>query len=164
MAVAESGLHDDESSVAFTGFVREVGPRLRQSLIAAVGGEAGREATAEALAWAWENWDRLERMHNPAGYLYRLGRNRGISALRRRRPVFPLPDRSPDAPWVEPGLPAALARLSETQRVAVLLIHSFGWTYREVADHLGIAAGTVQVHVQRGIAKLRHDLKVDVHA
>lgn len=157
-------MHDDESSVAFTGFVQEVGPRLRQSLIAALGGEAGREATAEALAWAWENWDRLQRTHNPAGYLYRLGRNRGISALRRRRPVFPLPDRLPDEPWVEPGLPAALSRLSETQRVAVLLIHSFGWTYREVADHLGIAAGTVQVHVHRGMSKLRHDLKVDVHA
>lgn len=157
-------MHDDESSVSFTGFVREVGPRLRQSLIAALGGEAGREATAEALAWAWENWERLQGMDNPAGYLYRLGRNRGISALRRRHPMFPPPNVLPDAPWVEPGLPLALARLSETQRVAVLLIHSFGWTYREVADHLGIAVGTVQVHVQRAMSKLRHDLKVDVHA
>jgi DNA-directed RNA polymerase specialized sigma24 family protein len=155
---------DDETTEVFTRFVREAGPRLKQCLIAALGGEAGREATAEALAWAWEHWPRLQTMENPAGYLYRLGKNRGASVF-RRRPVFPLPPEPPaDGPWVEPGLPSALAQLSEMQRVAVLLIHGFGWTYREVAEHLGVAVGTVQTHAERGMAKLRHDLKVEVHA
>lgn len=154
----------DDPAEVFTEFVREVEPRLRQSLIAALGAEAGREATAEALVWAWEHWPRVEAMDNPAGYLYRLGKNRAIAVLRRRR-VFPLPpDRSDDDPWVEPGLPAALAHLSESQRVAVLLIHGFGWTYREVATHLGVGTSTVQTHAERGMAKLRHDLKVETHA
>jgi DNA-directed RNA polymerase specialized sigma24 family protein len=154
----------DDPAEVFTGFVREVEPRLRQSLMAAFGGDAGREATAEALAWAWEHWSRLEGMANPAGYLYRLGKNRATTVLRRRR-VFPLPPRpSEDGPWVEPGLPAALAHLSEGQRVAVLLIHGFGWTYREVADHLGVKISTAQTHAERGMAKLRHHLKVETHA
>jgi DNA-directed RNA polymerase specialized sigma24 family protein len=155
---------DDDPAEVFTEFVREVEPRLRQSLIAALGGEAGREATAEALAWAWEHWSRLEGMTNPGGYLYRLGKNRATTVLRRRR-VFPFsPQPSEDGPWIEPGLPAALARLSKGQRVAVLLIHGFGWTYREVADHLGVGISTVQTHAERGMAKLRYELKVETHA
>jgi DNA-directed RNA polymerase specialized sigma24 family protein len=155
---------DDETAERFTAFVRVVGPRLRQSLIAVLGGEAGREATAEALAWGWEHWSQLEQMDNPAGYLFRLGKNRGTSML-RRRPASPLlPDPPADGPWVEPGLPSALARLSEMQRVTVLLIHGFGWTYRAVAEHLGVSTGTVLTHTERGMAKLRSDLKVETHA
>jgi RNA polymerase sigma-70 factor (ECF subfamily) len=154
---------NDDPVEAFRGFVQSVQPRLRQSLIAALGADSGREATAEALSWAWENWPRLSAMSNPAGYLYRLGRNRGVSIL-RRRPVFPLPPAETSAEVrVEPALPAALARLPEMQRVSVLLIHAFGWTHREVGEHLGIAVSTVQTHADRGLAKLRHDLKVDLH-
>lgn len=162
-AVREVG--PDEDGKDFTRFVGEHGPRLKQALVAALGDDTGREATAEALMWGWEHWGQLRAMANPPGYLYRLGRNRGVSML-RRRPVFspPPPLSSGDSPWVEPGLPAALARLSEKQRVAVLLIHGFGWTYREVADHLAVGVSTVQVHVERGMARLRHDLKVKSHA
>lgn len=149
---------------AFTEFVGDIGPKLRQSLIAALGPETGREAAADALAWAWEHWAKLQAMDNPGGYLYRLGRNRANSSL-RRRPVFPPHEREiQDDYWVEPGLPAALAQLSEMQRVAVLLVHGFGWTYREVAEHVRVASGTVQVHVNRGMAKLRTDLKVELNA
>jgi DNA-directed RNA polymerase specialized sigma24 family protein len=152
---------DDE---VFSELVREVGPRLRQALIATLGGEAGREAAADALAWGWEHRDRLRAMDNPAGYLYRVGRN-GSSRLDRRHVVFPPAAEPADGtPWVEPGLPDALAQLSEAQRVAVLLIHGFGWTYRDVAAYLGVSAGTVQKHAERAMARLRDELKVEIHA
>ena len=155
---------DNDTAAVFTAFVEEIGPRLKQSLIASLGGEAGREATADALTWAWEHWDRVETLSNPAGYLYRLAHNRTISAFHRRlrhgfsaAPVY-------EEPLVEPGLSAALGRLSPMQRTVVLLIHGFGWSYREVADHLGVAAGTVQTHAERAMAKLRKDLKVETDA
>ena len=47
----------------------------------------------------------------------------------------------------EPGLPAALASLPERQRVAVVLVHGFGYTLREVADLTGIKTATVQNHL-----------------
>jgi len=65
---------DQES---FTRFVERVGPGLTQALVAALGGEVGREMSAEALAYGWEHWDRVGTLENPAGYLYRVGRNRG---------------------------------------------------------------------------------------
>jgi RNA polymerase sigma factor (sigma-70 family) len=149
---------------AFADFVRKSGPRLKQALISSLGGEIGREATAESLAYGWENWDRLKVMDNPVGYLYRVGKSRGTDlhrANRRRRLAFPEPPQTAgDLPWIEPGLPQALGDLTEKQRTTVMLIHAFGWTYHEVADFLGVSRGSVQKHAERGMKRLRSFLKV----
>lgn len=145
----------------FTAFVEFAEPRLRRALVTAYGELNGREAVAEALAYAWEHWDRVQAMTNPVGYLYRVGRTRGLWAFRRPSRL-PRPDPS-EAAWFEPGLPGALERLSEKQRTAVLLIKGFGWTYTEVAELWGVATGTVQQHVERGLAKLRAGLGVTKH-
>ena len=63
---------DDE----FATFMLDAEPRLRRALVAAFGSQRGREATAESLAWGWEHWTRVRAMHNPVGYLYRVGRSR----------------------------------------------------------------------------------------
>lgn len=100
-------MSDENAAAVFTEFFREVEPRLRQSLVAALGVELGREAAAEALAWAWEHWPRVKAMENPGGYLYRLGKNNATTLL-RRRPMFPPPpEPSGDGPWVEPGTPSS---------------------------------------------------------
>ena len=143
----------DTLSASFTEFVREVEPRLRHALCAGFGGDLGREATAHALAYGWEHWDRLHDMENPAGYLWVVGRNHA-----RRETVSRISLPEPPAarlPWVEPMLPEALARLSEGERVAVMLIHGLEWTYGEVAGLLGVSKSTVQTQAERGMAKLR---------
>ncbi len=60
----------------FRDFVVDSEPRLRQALSATLGTQAGRDATADVLAYAWENWERIHPMDNPAGYLYAVGRDR----------------------------------------------------------------------------------------
>jgi RNA polymerase sigma-70 factor (ECF subfamily) len=144
---------DHKVAESFTEFVRELEPRLKHALVAAYGTETGIEATRDALAYAWEHWDRVRGRDNPAGYLYGVGRNKARRRV-RRRVVFPLPPSGHDL-WVEPGLPTALARLSERQRLAVVLIHGFEWTHIEVADLVGVSVSTVQQHAERGMAKLR---------
>ena len=147
-----------ESTQTFAVFHASAEPRLRRALIARYGGEVGREATAEALAYAWEHWDRLQTMANPLGYLYRVGQSRS-RRLWPRRAVFDTDDGAA-LPWIEPGLPAALNRLSARQRQVVVLIHGFDHTHQEVADLLGISRSSVQNHVERGLAKLRSELEV----
>ena len=61
---------------------------------------------------------------------------------------------------IEPGLPAALAALSERQRVAVVLVHGFGWTQREVAELTDTSPSSVQKHLERGLLSLRRTLEV----
>ena len=67
-------------------------------------------------------------------------------------------------PVVEPRLGDALAELSEGQRTAVVLIHGFGWTMREVAELNGISVSTVQTHLERGLKNLREALEVEDRA
>ena len=143
-----------ESKVdSFTSFVRDVEPRLRNSLIPSIGLDAAAEATAEALAYGWENWDRLRLMENPAGYLYRVARTKA-RPVRNRVPVLPGVSVT-RLPHVEPGLPKALQRLSEKQRTVVWLVHGLEWRQKEVADLLGVSEDTVRTHLSRGMEKLQ---------
>ena len=153
-------LTDETASELFVGFVSEAEPSLRRALSAAFGSEVGREATAEALAYGWEHWDRVGVMKNPAGYLYRVGRNFG----RRMRPPRPVVDPIPLGDgdvWFEPGLAAALAGLSEKQRVVVSLLHAFDWSMTEVAELLGISKSTVQSYESRAMRKLHDAMGVE---
>jgi RNA polymerase sigma factor (sigma-70 family) len=136
------------------------GGRLRRVLIAHYGLRVGPDAAADALAWAWEHWDRVRQMRNPVGYLYRVGQ----SAARRhrrgdRRVVLP-PERLGEAstPTTEPLLDAALASLKPRQRVAVLLVHGLDWTYADAAHAMGITVSAIRNHVHRGLKRLRREL------
>lgn len=135
----------------FSSFFSEAEPRLRRALIASLGPERGREATAEALSWAWEHRDRLQTLDNPVAYLYRVGQSR--TRVAKRRFLHHRPE-EPDL-WVEPALGRGLAALSERQRVAVILAFGYGWTHAEIGDLLGVRASTVQNHVDRGMRRLR---------
>jgi RNA polymerase sigma factor (sigma-70 family) len=141
----------------FCEFVRSTEPRLHRALVAQLGWEQGREATAEALAYAWEHWATVDAMANPAGYLFRVGKSR----VRRRKSRAPFVREGDDSHWFEPALRRHLAALPERQRMAVVLVHGYGWTSREVADMTGIRVTTVQSHVERGLARLRSQLEVE---
>jgi RNA polymerase sigma-70 factor (ECF subfamily) len=154
-------LADETMTDSFTEFVSEAEPKLRHALTASFGPERGREALAEALAYGWEHWGHVEGMDNPAGYLYRVAHNYAGKTRGRRRVSLP-PAPLASLPWVEPGLPDALARLTERQRVVVYLVFGHEWSTSEVANLLGISKTTVQNHVERGIAKLRRRLGVSL--
>ena len=59
-----------------------------------------------------------------------------------------------------PRAPAALAALSEPQRVAVWLVHGFEWTLQETASLLDVSVSTVRTHLERGENKLKQALGV----
>lgn len=142
---------------AFTDFVEKVEPHLRLSLVAGYGVERGREATAEALAYAWENWESVGSLEHPIAYLHRVGRSR---TRLRKAPAIRSDGYHMDSHVVEPGLSSALGSLSRRQRMAVVLVHAFGWTHAEAAEVMKVKEPTVKTHVQRGLAKLRAALEV----
>lgn len=146
----------------FEKFMRASEDRLRIALTASFGVADGRTAAVDALSWAWEHWDRVKGMSNPVGYLYRVGQ----TSARRTRPR-PIPvtgdEAHVDAPRISPELVTAISDLSDQQRTAVMLVHAFGWTVRDVADVLEIAPSTVQTHSERALERLRRTLE-ETHA
>ncbi len=148
-------------SESFETFVHTAAPRLQRAFVAAYGSERGHEAAAEALGYAWEHWKRIATMDNPLGYLFRVGQSR--TRPRKRLPLARMwapVDSSGDTAMVEPGLQDAMAELSESQRIAVVLVHGYAWTLREVAELIDVSVSTVQTHVDRALAKLRAALEV----
>jgi len=140
----------------FEEFVSAIEPQLRRSLVAIYGADRGREAAAEALAWAWEHWDRVQTMDHPLRYLFRVGQSR---TRRRRQPVVFDSGVSPAPAIPDPALATALTSLTERQRAVVVLVHGFGYSQVEVATLLGIRPTSVQNHLERGLHRLRTQLK-----
>lgn len=142
---------------AFTRFVTDHGPRLRAAFVARFGPHDGADVHADVMARAWDDWLRIGAMDNPAGYLYRLGRTAHRRYRRWRRPPrfgVPEPVRESD-----PDLFLSLGALTDAQRVAVVLVHGHGASYREVAELLDVPVTTVTNHIHRGLALLRRDLE-----
>ncbi|MEY2570916.1 MAG: hypothetical protein QOE63_1266, partial [Acidimicrobiaceae bacterium] len=84
MVDAAIALAPVDDADAFRAFVGGVEPSLRRALMAAYGAELGREAVADALAWAWQHWEQVQAMANPGGYLWRVGQT-SVRRLTRQR-------------------------------------------------------------------------------
>jgi DNA-directed RNA polymerase specialized sigma24 family protein len=107
---------------AFEAFFERIEPLLRRALVATYGVDRGREAASEALAYAWQHWAKVQKVSNPVGFLYRVGQSKSRP---RRVPINFVRAECTDHPY-EPGLASALAALSESQRVSVVLVHAYG--------------------------------------
>ncbi|MFW2335509.1 RNA polymerase sigma factor [Ilumatobacter sp.] len=143
----------------FEALVEQVEPDLRRALTGHIERSAVEDAVAEALAYAWENRERVLEMENPTGYLYRVAQSRA----RRRREGLIVWAGDREMPEVEPGLPDALASLPATQSSAVWLVHGCGWSYAMAADALDMSVSAVGTHLSRGMERLRHELGVTVN-
>ena len=148
----------------FDRFVRVEGEQVRRALVARYGVEIGSEVAADAMAAAWERWAEFRVMDNPAGYLFRIGQSRARPHVRwaTRGRLFPGYDLRPisedSADLVD--LLRSLRRLTPDQRTALLLVKSYGYSHREVAELLDINEGAVNNLVHRGLARLRSLMEV----
>jgi DNA-directed RNA polymerase specialized sigma24 family protein len=55
----------------------------------------------------------------------------------------------------------AYRRLSNKQRAAITLNYHHGYSVDECAVFMGCRPGTVRTHIERGLAALRKELRVD---
>lgn len=162
MTERERDAVSDETVVdSFTEWAEGAEPRLRHALTASFGSQLGKDATADALAHAWEHWDQINMKDNALGYVYGVGRNKARRMAARHRPVF-VEMTQPRLPHVEPGLPVAIAALPEKQRIVVGLVYGYEWSMSEVAELLGVRKTTVQNHAERGLKRLRRNLGVEL--
>jgi RNA polymerase sigma-70 factor, ECF subfamily len=126
------------------------------------------DLVSEAFVRAWTARERVE-MATVRGYLFTIVRNLFLKQRRRERLEVSLDEQLADG---RPGADAragdqrdlqvvlaALARLPETDRAAVLMRADDGVPYEEIAAALGISTVAAKVKVHRARLKLAESLR-----
>jgi DNA-directed RNA polymerase specialized sigma24 family protein len=148
----------------FDELIDGVRARLLPVLWARWGIEVGGDIASDVEAYAWEHRDRLLRMSNPMGYLYRVSQSKARRYVGWTRRVM-FPSRFPDVVHDDPVLHdvlGLLAELTPEQRTCVLLVHGFGWSYEEVGELIGVRRSAVNNHVHRGLTRLRSNPSIGI--
>lgn len=158
----------EREALDFTSFFERESLRLGRAIFLLTGDAAEAEdLVQEAFARAYERWDRISTMAEPAGYVYRIASNLHRRRSRRNGRSRPLADaigRASDA--LDPAnaghdVLAALATLSHAEREAIVLVELLGFDAEAAGGILGIKAGTVRVRLHRARAHLREALGGD---
>jgi RNA polymerase sigma-70 factor (ECF subfamily) len=148
----------------FADFFQASWESCLRALVAVVGSPAlAEDQVAEAFAKAWASWPKLRRHPAPQAWVVRTALNTGASWWRRRRRELPLADHDLTAASDPDGgldaiLLTAIWRLPRRQREVIALRIFLDLDTATIASQLGIEAGTVRMHLSRGVTALRHEL------
>jgi RNA polymerase sigma-70 factor (ECF subfamily) len=125
------------------------------------------ELMQDAFLKVWERWDRVSRMENPNGYLFRVAMNAARSRLRRLRTAakHAVVTGSVEDPFaaadLRDELVRALARLSERQRMALVLTDLLDLPADQAADVLQVRTPTIRSLASQARAALRVTMGAD---
>lgn len=135
------------------------------------------DALQNTLIAAWQNLDRFRGDSRFGTWLHRIAVNNALMVVRFRKPDTDLTDftAGDDAitltdhvPAFDEGiaahdeLRAALARLPEDFRVALILRELGDLTYADIAEHQGIGIQTVKSRLNRARSQLAQIIREDV--
>jgi len=131
-----------------------------------------QDLAQEAFCRVWQRWRQLARYDNPAAWVRRVTFNLATSRWRRAwvARAYQLRQRADAVPALEPdhvAVVAALRRLPDRHRRVVVLHHLMDLPVTEIAEELGVPAGTVKSWLHRGraeLAVLLDDREVDADA
>ncbi len=150
----------------FTAFFQAGYERLFQTLFLMCGNKGDAEDLAqEAMARAFERWDRVQAAEAPMGYVFQIAFNLYRSRLRRIRRALTREGPAPAAAAAETNVGQirvevleALSSLPRSQREALLLVGWLGFPAEEAGRILGIEASSVRGRIHRARTALRERL------
>jgi RNA polymerase sigma factor (sigma-70 family) len=146
----------------FTAFFAEEHRGLFKALFFVTGSRAdAAELMQDAFLKLWERWDRIDRIVDPRGYLFRVALNgfrmRARAARRATGRLVPITT-SPD-PFDEVNLREDVRRmlleLTPRQRAALVLLDLYDYGSEDAARIMGIRPSTVRALATQGRAVLR---------
>ncbi len=130
---------------------------------------AAEDLTQETFVRAYRARHRYTPTAPPGAWLRRIGINLAISHLRRQKlarflpaRLYVAPDRRDyDRAEARDVVGKALTQLSPKLRAAVVLHYYEGLTREEIADVLGVPAGTVASRIAKAVAIMRKTMASD---
>jgi RNA polymerase sigma factor (sigma-70 family) len=102
---------------------------------------------------------RWHEIRTPGAYLRCAVVSRCRSALQRRRMRPGVSDEEPGVSIQAGELWDVLTRLSDDQRIAIVLRYYGGYAASDIARMLEVPAATVRSHLRRGLATLKKELE-----
>jgi RNA polymerase sigma-70 factor (ECF subfamily) len=142
----------------FDAFYAASFPRLVGQVTAMIGSrDEATECVQEAFARAWSHRNKIENDHAPEAWVRTTAYRLAVSRWRRKKRGERSPDRAvqhightagPNESRV--ALMAALQRLPEEQRRAIVLHHLCDLTVKDVASEVGVPEGTIKARLSRG--------------
>lgn len=155
-------------SQSFDDFYLASVRRVTSQIYAWTGNLADAEdIVQEAFAKAWQHWGKVSRYADPEGWVRTVAFRHRISVWRKatsRLSAHRLHGPPDDAPEVGPdyvAIVAALRRIPEAERRAIVLHHIVGLTVADIAAETGVAEGTVKARLHRGRNRLSGHLTSD---
>jgi RNA polymerase sigma-70 factor, ECF subfamily len=132
--------------------------RLTGQVYAMIGNlDEAQECVQEAFVRAWAHRRQLEKADHPEAWVrttaYRLAVSRWRRTTRSRRPADRSVARPTETPAIDENhvaLVAALRRLPEAQRQALVLHHIADLPVHAVAQEVGVPEGTIKARLSRG--------------
>lgn len=156
-----------EATSRFETFYFEHRDSVARAVALATGDpDQAADSTDEAMTRAFQRWDRVGSLRQPAGWVFRVAVNHSRSRIRRvaRKARFANKLRgrdeatSIDDSLVDGSLRAALLRLDADQRAVVVMRVLLQFSELECAEALGIRPGTAKSRLSRGLARLRAEV------
>jgi RNA polymerase sigma-70 factor (ECF subfamily) len=139
--------------LAFALLVEKYEAPLRSFLARMGAGDLTDDIAQEAFLKAWRAAGQYDGRARYSTWLTRIAWRCRLDQLRRQRPV------EQDEPAGQPGSPDEvhdmLARLSDSERAALVLCEGHGWTHAEAAELLSLPLGTLKSTVARAKSKCR---------
>lgn len=130
--------------------------------------EEATECTQEAFARAWAHRRKLDRAEYPEAWVRTTAYRLAVSRWRRRKRSERSPDRALQSAGTSPAvdeshvaLVAALRKLPEAQRQALVLHHIADLPVAQVAAEVGVPEGTIKARLSRGRTALAELLTDD---
>jgi RNA polymerase sigma factor (sigma-70 family) len=161
---------------SYEQFVRKHFHPLEKSLsLITLDAALAADAAQEACLRLYLRWEEVDKLDDPAAWLYRVGINRCHDYRRQLKRASRLFDRltveagraqaaphEPGERWAPDAEFAALVeRLSKQQRIAAVLFYQADLSTKEIARVMQISESAVKSHLQRAREALRPLVEVD---
>jgi RNA polymerase sigma-70 factor (ECF subfamily) len=161
MRMMESAVSVVEAEHSVEALYRSDADRLWRAVYAfAADGEIASDAVAEAYAQVLH---RGSAVHDPQAWTWRAAFRIASGALKARRTTSAAPTQETDYSdrYADPDLLAALRRLPDGQRAAVVLFYYADLPVSQIAQRLGSNGLAVRANLSRGRRRLRQLLGDD---
>jgi RNA polymerase sigma-70 factor, ECF subfamily len=157
-----------DAAADFDAFYNASSRRVLHQMYAMTGNLAdAQECTQEAFARAWQRWKTVSQTNSPEAWVrtvaWRIAASRwrkaknAVTAMARHGVADDTAPPSPD----HVALVAALRKIPEAQRRAIVLHHLVGMSVEDISQETGAPTGTIKARLSRGRAALAELLRDD---